>query len=295
MTFEQLSIFVAVAQREHLTKAAAAIGLTPSAVSASIKALEAFYDVPLFHRVGRRIELTQAGRTFLPEAEAVLARARSAALVLGELGGLQRGTLDIYASQTIASYWLPPRLMRFRQAYPGIDIGLTVGNTKTVAQAVIEGLAELGFVEGEIDEPALRSRRVALDAMVVVVPPAHPLARKKRIDAADLLAQTQWVMREAGSGTRSAFEAALAARGCDPSDLDIAMELPSNEAVLSAVGEGMCAAAVSSIVVAQRVQQGELKIIDFKLPERAFLSLQHKERRQSEAVGKLLELCAPGG
>jgi DNA-binding transcriptional LysR family regulator len=294
MTFEQLSIFVAVAQREHLTKAAGAIGLTPSAVSASIKALEAFYNVQLFHRVGRRIELTQAGRSFLPEAEAVLARARSAALVLGELGGLRRGTLDIYASQTIASYWLPRRLMRFHNAYPGIEIRLTVGNTRTVSQAVIDGRAELGFVEGQIDEPALAARQVGLDAMVVVVPAAHPLASREGIAAGDLLTQTRWVMREPGSGTRSAFEAALAASGCDPSDLDIAMVLPSNEAVLSAVCENMCAAAVSSIVAAQRVRQGELTIIDFKLPDRTFLSLRHKERHQSDAVGRLLEICASG-
>ena len=146
MTFEQLSIFVAVAEREHLTKAAAAIGLTPSAVSASIKALEAFYGVQLFHRVGRGIELTKAGRIFVAEAQATLARARSAALVLSELGALERGTLDVYASQTIASYWLPQRLMRFHRAFPGIDIRLTVGNTNTVSQAVHDVLAEVGFV-----------------------------------------------------------------------------------------------------------------------------------------------------
>ncbi|NLS04143.1 LysR family transcriptional regulator [Rhizobium sp. P32RR-XVIII] len=294
MTFEQLSIFVAVAQREHLTKAAAAIGLTPSAVSAAIKALESFYNVELFHRVGRRIELTQAGRNFLGEAEAVLARARSAALVLSELGGLRRGTLNIYASQTISSYWLPPRLMRFHETYPGIEICLTVGNTRTVSQAVIDGLADLGFVEGEIDEPVLASHRVAVDAMVVVVPPGHPLADTKGITADDLLTKARWVMREPGSGTRSTFETTLTASGCDPSRLDIAMVLPSNEAVLSAVAESMCAAAVSSIIVRQRVQQRELMTVDFKLPDRAFLSLRHKERHQSDAVRKLLEICMSG-
>lgn len=148
MTFEQLAIFVAVAEREHLTRAAQAIRLTPSAVSASIKNLEAFYGVELFHRVGRRIELTQTGRVFLNEARATLARVRAAELMLSELGGLQRGQLNLYASQTIASYWLPPVMMRFHQAYPGIDLSLTIGNTRTVADAVIAGEAELGLVEG---------------------------------------------------------------------------------------------------------------------------------------------------
>ena len=77
MTLEQLNIFVAVAEREHLTRAATALRLTPSAVSSAIKALENYYGVPLFNRVGRHIELTEAGRLFLAEAKATLARARS--------------------------------------------------------------------------------------------------------------------------------------------------------------------------------------------------------------------------
>ncbi|MGO7645885.1 LysR family transcriptional regulator, partial [Rhizobium ruizarguesonis] len=76
MTFEQLAIFVAVAEREHLTKAAFEIGLTPSAVSSSIRNLETSYGVELFHRVVRRIELTYEGRVFLGEARATLARAK---------------------------------------------------------------------------------------------------------------------------------------------------------------------------------------------------------------------------
>src|SRR5471030_855174 len=138
MTLEQLRIFVEVAQREHLTQAASALALTPSAVSASIRVLEERYGTPLFNRVGRRIELSEAGRLFLPEARITLASARTAERTLSELGGLQRGTLQIQASQTIASYWLPPLLVQFRQRYPQIELSLTAGNTRQVAQAVAE-------------------------------------------------------------------------------------------------------------------------------------------------------------
>ena len=88
MTFEQLSIFIAVAERQHLTRAAASLGLTPSAVSASIKALESFYNVRLFDRVGRGIELSRDGQFFLKEARETLARVEAAETVLSELGGL---------------------------------------------------------------------------------------------------------------------------------------------------------------------------------------------------------------
>lgn len=203
MTFEQLAIFVAVAEREHLTHAAEAIHLTPSAVSSAIKNLEAYYGVELFHRVGRRIELTETGRSFLGEAKATLARVRSAELMLSELGGLQRGQLSLYASQTIASYWLPPLLTRFHRDYPGIELDLTIGNTRTVTEAVINGAAELGFIEGEVDAPALSMTIVAQDALVIVVPPHHPWADGRQLAAADLASDTSWVMREEGSGTRS--------------------------------------------------------------------------------------------
>ena len=106
MTLEQLRVFVAVAERQHVTRAAEALNVAQSAVSASIAALEGRHGAKLFHRVGRRIEFTEAGALFLAEARAVFARAELAELVLSELGELKRGVLSVYASQTIAGYWL---------------------------------------------------------------------------------------------------------------------------------------------------------------------------------------------
>src|SRR6478736_7191889 len=126
MTLEQLRIFVAVAEREHLTQGARALNLTQSAVSSAIAALEARYATRLFDRIGRRIALTEAGRLFLIEARAVLARATAAEAVLSDLSGLARGSLALVASQTVANYWLPPVIQRFRHAHPGIAITLSI-------------------------------------------------------------------------------------------------------------------------------------------------------------------------
>jgi DNA-binding transcriptional LysR family regulator len=291
MTFEQLAIFVAVAEREHLTHAAEAIHLTPSAVSTAIKNLEAYYGVELFHRVGRRIELTQMGRTFLGEAKATLARVDAAELMLSELGGLQRGRLKLCASQTIASYWLPPIMMRFRRDYPGIELDLTIGNTRTVSEAVIEGQAELGFVEGELDAPVLSSKVMAQDALVVVVGVDHPWGDGRRLSAQNLVADSIWVMREEGSGTRSEFESALEKLGASRGDLRIALTLPSNEAVLSAVRSGGCAAAISSAAAGLYLQEGLLVRAAFDLPIRNFRLLRHRERHASKAALTLEAMC----
>ena len=148
MTLEQLRIFIAVAEREHLTRASEVLNLTQSAVSSAIAALEARYGTKLFDRIGRGIALTEAGRLFLPEARAVLARAREAEQTLHEVTGGLRGVLKIAASQTVANFWLPERLARFHAVYPGLTLGLEIGNTDRAVAQVLAGEADIAVVEG---------------------------------------------------------------------------------------------------------------------------------------------------
>src|SRR3982074_214346 len=143
MTLEQLRVFVAVAERQHVTRAAAVLNLAQSAVSAAIAALEARHGAKLFDRVGRGVELTEAGALFLVEARAILARVEAAGLVLSGLGNVQGGKLPWHARQTIATYWRPRPLVPFRRQYPSIDIRLTIGNTAQGAAALREGAADL--------------------------------------------------------------------------------------------------------------------------------------------------------
>jgi DNA-binding transcriptional LysR family regulator len=286
MTLEQLRVFVAVADRQHVTRAAEALNLAQSAVSASIALLEARHGAKLFHRVGRGIELTEAGSLFLIEARAVLARAEAAELVLSELGGLKRGTLSIRASQTIASYWLPRHLVAFRRAHPSIDIRLTIGNTAQVADAVHDGNADIGFIEGKIDDPMLTIEQIARDQLVIVVGMDHSWATIRHLEP-KMLAETEWVLREPGSGTRSAFEAALQGFDLPPSTLRIALELPSNEAVRAAVEAGLGATAISASVAAPSLEAGLLRQLPLNLPPRDFHVVQHVERYHSKAAEAL--------
>lgn len=289
MTLEQLRIFVAVAERQHVTRAAEALHLSQSAVSSAVSAIEARFATRLFDRVGRRIELTDAGRIFLTEARAVLVRAASAEAVLADLAGLRRGTLRVQASQTIASHWLPRHLVSFRRRFPDITVSLAIGNTAEVAAAVLEGAAELGFVEGIVEDPALMSLDVAEDELVLVTAPGHALASTSSASGQDLIA-TDWVMREVGSGTRSAFEAALAPGGIDPASLRVVLEMPSNEAVRAAVEAGAGASVLSRSVVAPALQAGTLVAANYALPTRAFRALRHKERYRTVAGEALLAL-----
>jgi len=283
MTLEQLRIFVAVAEREHMTRAAEAVGVTQSAASNAVATLEVRHGVKLFHRVGRGIELTDAGRFFLSEARAVLARAAEAEASLSDYGGLRRGRLRLVASQTIAAYWLPERLAAFHARYSAIELSVAIANTEGAALAVLDGVAELGFIEGEIDEPALAHWPVGTDRMMLVSTiPGDAITN-------DWLGAARWVMREKGSGTRSTFEAAIRDRGLDPGSLDVALTLPSNEAVLAAVMAGAGCAVLSQLVVRPALEARRLHALPFDLPARPFFGLRHKERYRSKAADALLE------
>ena len=294
MTLEQLRIFVAVATREHVTQAARDLNLTQSATSAAVAALEARYQTRLFDRVGRRIVLTAAGRAFLVEAKSILARVASAEAVLDDLAGLKRGSLALAASQTIAGYWLPAFIHRFNAAHPAITLSLSIGNTEQVAADVREGSADLGFVEGQVDDPVLAATPVSEDELVLVAPPGHPICRASTITASELRS-ARWVLREAGSGTRSVFEAALRQLGVDPAELDVAFDLPSNEAVRGAVEAGAGVTVISRLVVIRALKAGMLAVADLPLPRRHFFSLRHKEHHQTQAMREFLRMVGEAG
>lgn len=294
MTLEQLRIFAEVARQQHLTRAAESLHLTPSAVSAAIKTLEERYDTQLFNRIGRRIELNETGRIFLNEAEAVLARAKAAELTLSEITGLQRGSLHIYASQTIASYWLPQVLARFHTCYPMIVLKLSIGNSEQVVEALREGLADTGFIEGETDDPALHKESVATDQLITVVRPSHPWAQRKTLPTS-VLPESFWILREQGSGTRAAFEAYLREQHFDPAALPLALELPSNEAICSALIAGDYATVLSALAARPHLAAGTLKQVPFTLPPRQFWFLNHKERYQSHAFKALYKMIKETG
>jgi DNA-binding transcriptional LysR family regulator len=289
MTFEQLRIFLEVARQEHLTRAAESLNLTQSAVSAAIKALEMRHGVILFDRVGRRIALTEAGRLFVDEARGVMERARAAELALADLGGSASGLLRVHASQTVASYWLPARLVAYHERYPRVDLRLTVGNTLSAAEAVLAGAAELAVVEGEVSIKGLSRETVAEDRLVLVVGSRHPWAQGGPVEAGDLL-ETNWIMREEGSGTRSAFEAHLASLGIDAKMLSVVLEMPSNEAAMAAVEAGLAATVLSSRAASSHFFSGRLHVVDFTMPLRRFSALHHSERHVTRALRSMLDL-----
>ena len=287
MTLDQLRIFVEVAERGHMTRAAEALGLSQSAASAAIATLEASYQIKLFDRVGRGIQLTESGRIFLREARSVLDRTSTARLVLQDLAGSPAGPVAIAASQTIATYWLPRRLAAFHAAYPRVRLNVVIRNTQEVETAVVEGEVNIGLVEGPTLHPALIREQIDHDRIVLVVAsdqPSLPVNALGRLD----LRRINWVIREAGSGTRRGLEDLAVREGLSLDDLNIFLVLPSNEAVREAVEAGAGATIISRHVVASAIAAGSLTEIPIELPEREYALVRHRDRHATPAQQALV-------
>jgi DNA-binding transcriptional LysR family regulator len=294
MTLEQLRIFVAVADRRHVSRAAAELGMTQSAASAAVAALEARYGAKLFDRVGRGIHLTETGRLFLPQARAVLDAVAAARSVIEDRSAETTGTVAVASSQTIASYWLPRRLSTFHSAYPGVRLNVVIGNTREVEAAVVEGAVNLGLVEGPTRHAALLRRQVDQDRLMLVVAagqPPLPEIAPGRLD----LRTISWVIREEGSGTRLMLEDLAQREGLTLDDLHIFLVLPANEAVREVVEAGAGATIVSEHVVASAVAAGRLRAVSIDLPPRDFALVRHRDRHLSLAQRAFIRHLTPAG
>jgi DNA-binding transcriptional LysR family regulator len=294
MTLEQLRIFLAVAQHLHFTKAADTLYITQPAVSAAIQNLESEYGVKLFHRLGRHIDITQAGQLLQLEAKKILDQVKLAERGLRELNDLQKGDLNLGSSFTVAHYWLPEKISAFKEIYPGINIHCTLANADDICEGTASGLFDLGIIAGEVKETAktnLKVERVGGDRLQIIVGRHHDWFHRESIVAEELL-ESSWIMREAGSGTQQMFEQALANWGIKPQQLKITLVLNSSEMVRSVVESGRGATALPELMVKKELALKTLRSILVIDPEnktnsaieRPILKLTHRQRFQTRVT-----------
>ena len=185
-TLEQLRSFVSVAETEHISRAAASLFLTQAAVTQQLRHFETAVGVQLLERTGRRVRLTDAGRSLVDTCRAAL----RAVDVVGEsaegLKQLETGTLHVGASPTCATYYLPAHLAEFSRRNPAIKLSLVVEPTADLNRQVASGSLDSAVVEGAPD-PALVAFELARDELVFVAHRDHPLSRLQRVSPKDLV------------------------------------------------------------------------------------------------------------
>ncbi len=215
-------------------------------------------SIQLFQRLGKRVQLTEAGRIVADYARRVSVLTEETRRVLGELEGVRRGYLRLGASTTPGLYLLPEMLARFRKQYPGVETTLTITNSADVTRRVLAGEFDLGFVGALIETPGLQVRPFADDEIVLIVPPEHPLMRRRAF-APELLSQETFVVREPGSATRQIAEARLAQLNVSPKRK---LEMTGYEAVKRAVAAGLGIAFVSCYAIALEVEHKLVRVPD---------------------------------
>jgi molybdate transport repressor ModE-like protein len=246
-----LELLLAVVRTGSLGAAGRELGLTQQAVSARVRTVEKLVGVPLLRRGPRGSEPTEAGALVADWAVRVITAAEELDAALGALRGRRDAHLDLAASFTVAEYLMPGWLVRLRSRPAGTppEVNLVVCNSDEVIRRVLSGAAVLGFTEGQPPPRELSSVTVARDELVLVVPPGHPWARRRRAVAPEELAGTPLVARERGSGTRSVLEGALRAAAPEIVMAAPVLELAATTAIRQAVLAGAGPAVLSDLAV----------------------------------------------
>jgi DNA-binding transcriptional LysR family regulator len=286
MTLRQLEVFLAIAHTRSYRRAAEALHASQPALSQHIRELEGELGVRLFDRLTRGVILTEAGRLLEERAKRVFATLTDVRDVLGELQGLQRGSLLVGASTTPGIYVLPAIIGAFRRRHPGIDLQLRIANSRAIEDAIRAHEVDLGVVGGHGLAPGEECLAAGLaDELVLIVSPRHRWAGRREVVPAQL-ADEPLLVREEGSATRRVTERALDQAGIRRR---VSMELGHTEAIKQAVMAGLGVAFVSVHAVRGEVAARRLAAVRLRrLRIRRHFHVIHSEARTMSAGARAL-------
>ena len=286
-TLEQLRSFVAVADREHVSEAAASLYLTQGAVTQQVRHFERALGLQLFERDGRRIRLTDAGRSL---ADACRGALRSVEVVEDSALGLrhlQAGSLELGASPTCATYYVPAHLAEFASRHPGIKLAMSVEPSADLNRRVLVGTLDCAVIEGEPDR-RLVAFEMARDELILVAHRDHPLARLRRVTQADLVRHLYL-----GRGPQWSAENHVRQMMGGAYERVEALNLGHPEYVRAAVLAGLGFCALPRRAVAADLANGEVKRLPMPAVERPISAIR-RASRGGPAMESFWELVTGG-
>jgi len=257
VTLRQLQVLEAVARHLSFSRAAEELHLTQPAVSMQIKQLEEGVGLPLFEQIGKKIFLTDAGNEIYYYSRSIAQQLAEAEAVLNEMKGLKRGKLNISVVST-ANYFAPQLLALFCQRNQSVTLSLNVINREVLINQLAHNEMDLGVMGLPPDGLDIDAEPFMENPLVVIAPPGHPLARERKIQL-PRLAQETFIVREQGSGTRSAMERFFVEHNLK---LSTGMEMSTNEAIKQAVQAGMGLGVVSIHTITLELETKRLVVLD---------------------------------
>lgn len=255
----QLRVFMTVAEECNFTRAAEKLHISQPAISQQIQSLEQHFDVRLFDRTNKSVQLNQAGKVVYHHAKEILAIYNQMARHLDDLRVNPSGDLTIGASLTFGEYILPHVIARFRAKYPKVKPHITIENTQAVLQQVARGEIDIGIIEGlSLHEKNVQVHGFAEDTMVIVAASHHPLAQQTNLSKASLEQET-WLIREPGSGTREMTDHVLNVHDIHPASV---VEYSSTQLIKESVEAGLGLSVLSRWAVRKELAWGTLREIE---------------------------------
>jgi DNA-binding transcriptional LysR family regulator len=287
LTLRQLQCFSAVAKNLSYTKAAQELHLTQPAVSMQIRQLEQQAGLPLTEQFGKKIHLTEAGEEVYNYARSILQQVDEMDVVLDRLKGFSGGRLRIAAISS-ANYFAPRLLGTFFQRYPDVSVSMDVINQKAVLQLVIDNEVDMAIMGQPPDDPQIEAIPFMENPLIIVAPPEHRLAGRKRIQLKELEKEV-FLLREPGSGTRGAMERFFREQKLK---LTTGMGMGSLSSIKQGVVAGLGLALLPRNAVRNELQFGQLVELKIRgLPiERHWYVVMHKGKRLSVAAEQFRKL-----
>ncbi|WP_456270015.1 LysR family transcriptional regulator [Kushneria sp. AK178] len=284
MDTESLRAFVAVAECESFSLAADEIHLTQSAVSKRIATLEAQIDARLFDRIGRRIGLTEAGRTLLPRARRILGLFEDTQRALTNLSGTVRGQLSLATSHHIGLHRLPPVLRRYTRRWPDVRLDMRFMDSEQAYQGVLDGSLELALATLAPQTAApLVATPLWVDRLCFVCAPDHALARESALTLSRL-SEVEAVLPGEQTFTRAMVVDTFAHEGLD---VNVAMSTNFLETLKMMVSIGLGWSVLPETLLDDSVHR---LAIDHPPIERPLGYLFHENRTLSNAARAMIDL-----
>ena len=291
MADRRLQVFHTVARLLSFTKAAEELHMTQPAVTFQVRQLEEQFNTRLFDRTHNRISLTDAGSRVYDYAEKIFQLYNEMDNSVRELTGDISGVLILGASTTIAEYMLPVLLGDFKAKHPEVTIRLKVANTDGIVAQVENNEIDLGVVEAPVNNKNLIVEECRTDHLVLIVPPGHELAQEQNVPIQKII-EYPFICREEGSGTREVMIESMQSAGINPSELRVAMELGSLEAIKGAVETGMGVSILSKATLIKELKLGTLVAVDTNPPiNRPFSFVHQKQKFKARAMDELLNFA----
>lgn len=256
-TRNQFKTFLSVVQRGSMAAAAKKLNLTAPAVSIQIKQLEEYAGVPLLERLRNGVSVTEAGSIVMETASRIEAAIHDCEDELNQLKGLDAGHASIGGVST-AKYFAPRAFAAFSKLHPNVDMKLSIGNRSETVAALANYEIDIAVMGRPPRNFEVEYEAIGPHPHVIIAPPDHTLARRKKLSPTDLSNET-FLTRERGSGTRALGLEILRKNGITPS---LGMEIDSNETIKQAVIAGLGIAFISAHTIATEIKDGRLIILD---------------------------------